>query len=144
MSFSQIRGIRMTAPTQSQLEFLQSIDTPTVCNLIEIVAPERRGHGYTVKHLHCPFPELPPIVGFARTVTFKAKDAVPLGQAGYMQKRLDYLDYVGAPPRPSIMVMEDLDGEYVGYGAFWGEVQSNVHKALGCLGGVTNGDRKSV
>src|SRR5262249_57420006 len=70
----------MTAPTKSQLEFLQSIDTPTVCNLVEIVAPERRGHGYTVRHLHCPFPELPPIVGFARTVTFKAKDAVPLGQ----------------------------------------------------------------
>jgi regulator of RNase E activity RraA len=134
----------MTAPTQSQLEFLQSIDTPTVCNLIEIVVPERRGHGYTVEHLHCPFPELPPIVGFARTVTFKAKDAVPLGQAGYMQKRLDYLDYVAAPPRPSIMVMEDLDGEYVGYGAFWGEVQSNVHKALGCLGVVTNGSIRDI
>src|SRR5438105_4761035 len=138
------RGIRMTAPTQSQLEFLQSIDTPTVCNLIEIVAPERRGHGYTVKHLHCPFPELAPIVGFARTVTFKAKDAVPLGQAGYMQKRLDYLDYVAAPPRPGIMVMEDLDGEYAGYGAFWGEVQSNVHKALGCLGVVTNGSIRDI
>jgi regulator of RNase E activity RraA len=134
----------MTAPTQSQLEFLQSIDTPTVCNLIEIVAPERRGHGYTVKHLHCPFPELPPIVGFARTVTFKAKDVVPLGQAGYMQKRLDYLDYVAAPLRPSIMVMGDLDGEYVGYGAFWGEVQSNVHKALGCLGVVTNGSIRDI
>ena len=51
----------MTAPTQTQLEFLRSIDTPTVCNLVEIVAPERRGHGYTVKHLHCPFPDLPPI-----------------------------------------------------------------------------------
>src|SRR6201989_2205281 len=134
----------MPAPSRAQLEFLQSIDTPTVCNLVEIVAPERRGHGYTVKHLHCPFPELPPIVGFARTVTFKAKDVVPLGQAGYMQKRLDYLDYVASPPRPSIMVMEDLDGEHVGYGAFWGEVQSNVHKALGCLGVVTNGSIRDI
>src|SRR6478735_1371266 len=134
----------MTAPTQSHLDFLQSIDTPTVCNLVEIVAPERRGSGYTVKHLHCPFPDLPPIVGFAKTVTFKARDAVPLGQAGYMQKRLDYLDYVAGAPRPSIMIMEDLDGEYVGYGAFWGEVQSNVHKALGCLGVVTNGSVRDI
>jgi hypothetical protein len=62
----------MTAPTQSHFEFLQSIDTPTVCNLVEIVVPERRGSGYTVRHLHCPFPELPPMVGFAKTVTFKA------------------------------------------------------------------------
>ncbi len=138
------RGKRMTAPSRSHFDFLQSIDTPTVCNLVEIVAPERRGFGYTVKHLHCPFPELPPIVGFAKTVTFKAKDAVPLGEAGYMQKRLDYLDYVAGSPRPSIMVMEDLDGEHVGYGAFWGEVQSNVHKALGCLGVVTNGSIRDI
>src|SRR3981189_3383685 len=134
----------MTAPTESQLEFLQSIDTPTVCNLVEIVAPERRGHGYTVKHLHCPFPDLTPIVGFAKTVTFKAKDKVPLGEAGYMQKRLDYLDYVASAPQPAIMVMEDLDGEYAGYGAFWGEVQSNIHKALGCLGVVTNGSIRDI
>jgi len=134
----------MPAPTQSQLEFLRSIDTPTVCNLVEVVAPERRGFGYTVKHLHCPFPELPSIVGFAKTVTFKARDAVPLGEANYMQKRLDYLDYVAGEPRPSIMVMEDLDGEHVGYGAFWGEVQSNIHKALGCLGVVTNGSIRDI
>jgi regulator of RNase E activity RraA len=134
----------MTAPTQGQLEFLQSIDTPTVCNLVEIIAPERRGFGYTVKHLHCPFPDLPPIVGFAKTVTFKAKDKVPLGEAGYMQKRLDYLDYVASSPQPGIMVMEDLDGEFVGYGAFWGEVQSNVHKALGALGVVTNGSIRDI
>jgi regulator of RNase E activity RraA len=134
----------MAAPTKAQMEFLQSIDTPTVCNLVEIVAPERRGHGYTVTHLHCPFPDLPPIVGFAKTVTFKAKDKVPLGEAGYMQKRLDYLDYVAGTPQPSIMVMEDLDGEYVGYGAFWGEVQSNVHKALGALGVVTNGSIRDI
>jgi regulator of RNase E activity RraA len=134
----------MTTPSKAQFEFLQSIDTPTVCNLIEIVAPERRGFGYTVKHLHCPFPDLPPIVGFARTVTFKAKDAVPLGQAGYMQKRLDYLDYVEGAPQPCIMIMEDLDGEHVGYGAFWGEVQSNVHKALGALGVVTSGSIRDI
>ena len=134
----------MPAPTQSQLEFLRSIDTPTVCNLVEVVAPERRGFGYTVKHLHCPFPELPSIVGFAKTVRFKARDAVPLGEANYMQKRLDYLNYVAGEPRPSIMVMEDLDGEHVGYGAFWGEVQSNIHKALGCLGVVTNGSIRDI
>ena len=134
----------MTTPTASQLEFLRSIDTPTVCNLVELAMPERRGFGYTVEHLHCPFPELAPIVGFAKTVTFKAKDAVPLGEAGYMQKRLDYLDYVAGAPQPGIMIMEDLDGEHAGYGAFWGEVQSNVHKALGALGVVTNGSIRDI
>ena len=127
--------------TKQQAEFLQSIDTPTVCNIVEMVAPERRGHGYTVKHLFCPFPDLPPIVGFAKTVTAKAKDKVSSGD--YMAKRMDYLDYVASEPRPSIAVIEDLDDE-VGYGAFWGEVQSNIHKALGCLGVVTNGSIRDI
>ena len=130
--------------TKEQFEFLRSIDTPTVCNLLEMVAPERRGMGYTVKHLHCPFPDLPPMVGFAKTVTIKTKDKVPLGDGSYMAKRLDYLDYVAAAPTPSIVVIEDLDGEHVGFGAFWGEVQSNVHKALGCLGTVTNGSIRDI
>src|SRR5918992_2056641 len=105
----------MTDMPQNHFAFLRSIDTPTVCNLIEIVAPERRGAGYTVRHLHCPFPDLPPMVGFAKTVTMRAQDPVPLGQAGYMQKRLDYPDYVAADPQPGIAVIQDLD-DVVGYG----------------------------
>jgi regulator of RNase E activity RraA len=130
--------------TKEQFEFLRSIDTPTVCNLLEMVAPERRGMGYTVKHLHCPFPDLPPMVGFAKTVTIRTRDKVPLGESSYMSKRLDYLDYVAAAPSPSIVVIEDLDGEHVGFGAFWGEVQSNLHKALGCLGIITNGSIRDI
>jgi regulator of RNase E activity RraA len=127
--------------SESQFAFLRSIDTPTVCNLIEIVAPERRGAGYTVSHLHCPFPDLPPMVGFAKTVAIRARDKV--SGPSHMQKRMDYLDYVAAAPRPSVVVIEDKD-EPPGYGAFWGEVQTNVHKALGCLGTITNGSVRDI
>jgi regulator of RNase E activity RraA len=127
--------------SESQFAFLRSIDTPTVCNLMEIVAPERRGSFYTVKHLFCPFPHLPPMVGFAKTVTMRARDKVS-GQS-YMTKRMDYLDYVAAAPQPGIAVIEDLD-DPAGYGAFWGEVQTNVHKALGCLGTITNGSIRDI
>ena len=65
----------MSSVSKDEFAFLQSIDTPTVCNLIEIVVPARRGSGYTVRHLHCPFPDLPPMVGFAKTVTIRSKDA---------------------------------------------------------------------
>ena len=127
--------------SESQFAFLRSIDTPTVCNLIEIVAPERRGAGYTTSHLHCPFPDLTPMVGFAKTATIRARD--PVSGPGYVQKRMDYLDYVAAAPLPSIVVIEDKD-EPAGYGAFWGEVQTNLHKALGCLGTVTNGSIRDI
>jgi regulator of RNase E activity RraA len=127
--------------SESQFKFLRSIDTPTVCNLIEIVSPERRGAGYTASHLHCPFPDLPPMVGFAKTVTIRARDKV--GGPSYMQKRMDYLDYVAAAPQPGVVLIQDLD-EPPGYGAFWGEVQTNVHKALGSLGTVTNGSIRDI
>ena len=127
--------------SEDQLTFLRSIDTPTVSNLIEIVAPERRGAGYTASHLHCPFPDLPPMVGFAKTATIRARD--PVSGPSYTQKRLGYLDYVAAAPRPGIVVIEDKD-DPPGYGAFWGEVQTNVHKALGCLGTVTNGSIRDL
>ena len=127
--------------SEDQLAFLRSIDTPTVCNLIEIVAPERRGAGYAASHLQCPFPDLPPMVGFAKTATIRARD--PVSGPSYMQKRLDYLDYIAAAPRPSIVVIEDMV-EPPGYGAFWGEVQTNVHKSLGCLGTVTNGSIRDL
>lgn len=123
---------------QEDITFLESMDTPTVCNVVEIVAPERRGYGYTTRHLHCAFPDLPPKVGFAKTVTMRAKDPPALAGEGYMQRRLDYLDYVASQPNPSWMVIQDLD-DPAGYGAFWGEVQSNIHKALGCHGVITNG-----
>jgi regulator of RNase E activity RraA len=83
------------------------------------------------------------MVGFAKTVTMRAQDRVPLGEAGYMAKRLDYLDYVAAAPQPGIAVIQDID-EIVGFGAFWGEVQTNIHKALGCLGTITNGSIRDI
>ena len=81
------------------------------------------------------------MVGFAKTATIRARD--PVSGPSYTQKRLGYLDYVAAAPRPGIVVIEDKD-DPPGYGAFWGEVQTNVHKALGCLGTLTNGSIRDL
>ena len=40
------------------LTLLRSVDTPTVCNALEVVAPKRRGYGYTTSPLVCLRPEL--------------------------------------------------------------------------------------
>ena len=128
----------------SVLEALQKFDTPTICNAMEIVAPERRLTGYTVKPLVCPFPDLPPIVGYARTGTMRAATTPSLQGAAAREQRAAYYEYVGTGPGPTIAVIQDLDGANVGYGAFWGEVQSSVHKALGCLGVVTDGSIRDI
>lgn len=127
------------------LKQLQSYDTPTICNALEVVAPERRLTGFTVRPLVCPFPALAPIVGYARTATIRASCAPPLPAAEMKAKRVAYYEYVAeGGPAPSISVIQDLDGDAAGYGAFWGEVQTNVHKALGCLGVVTDGSIRDI
>jgi regulator of RNase E activity RraA len=128
----------------SVLEALARYDTPTICNAMEIVAPERRLIGYTTKPLVCPFPDLPPMVGYARTVTIRSVLSSGLSSAEQSTRRIAYYEYVGTGIGPRITVIQDIDGADVGYGAFWGEVQSAVHKALGCLGVITDGSIRDI
>ncbi len=125
--------------TQKLLDQLRAIDTPTICNALEIVAPERRLTGFTTKPLVCPFPDLAPIVGYARTATVRASHAHELQGKEARAQRVSYYEYIASKPGPTITCIQDLDGQDVGFGAFWGEVQSTVHKALGSLGVVTDG-----
>lgn len=50
---------------------------------------------------------------------------------------MEYYAGLQSTPRPAIAVLEDVDPTPVG--AFWGEVNTTVHKALGCIGTVSNG-----
>jgi len=128
----------------SLLETLARWDTPTICNALEVVAPERRLIGYTTKPLVCPFPDLPPMVGYARTATIRATSASKLSAADARAQRAAYYEYCGTGHGPRISVIQDLDGINIGFGAFWGEVNSSVHKALGCLGVVTDGSVRDI
>src|ERR1700709_1966952 len=84
----------------SVLEALARYDTPTICNAMEIVAPERRLIGYTTKPLVCPFPNLPPMVGYARAVSIRSvlKSGLPAEEAS--KRRIDYYEYMGTGHGP--------------------------------------------
>lgn len=125
--------------TQADLDILKQWDTPTICNGLEIVAPERRAIGFTTQPLVPIEPKLPPMVGLARVGMIRAKEA----PCGKVASRLDWYDYVADADMPTIVVLQDLD-DTPGYGAFWGEVHSTVHKALGALGCVTNGSYRDI
>src|ERR1700744_6549784 len=79
----------------SLLEALGRYDTPTICNAMEVVAPERRLIGYTTKPLVCPFPDLPSMVGYARTVTIRSvlKSQLPADEQS--RRRIEYYEYMG-------------------------------------------------
>jgi regulator of RNase E activity RraA len=130
--------------TPALLERLTQFDTPTVCNALEIVAPERRATGFTTEPLLCLYPALKPIVGFARTATLRAMVA-PAAADKARARLMAYYDYIAdGGPRPSICLIQDLDGARAGFGSFWGEVNSHIHRGLGCLGVVTDGSVRDL
>jgi regulator of RNase E activity RraA len=81
----------------------------------------------------------PPIVGLARTGLIRAKEP----PRGPIPSREAWYEYVAATDLPTIAVIQDID-DRPGYGAFWGEVQTTVHKGLGVLGCVTNGSFRDL
>lgn len=125
--------------TRDELEALAAWDTPTICNGLELIAPERRSIGFTVEPMVAADRGLKPIVGVARVGTLRSKEA----PRGTVADRLDWYDYVAAAELPTVVVLQDCD-DRPGHGAWWGEVHSAVHKALGALGCVTNGSFRDV
>ncbi len=134
----------MKLPTAAELAALVEFDTPTICNALEVVMPETRKGGYTVRPLVCGFPDMAPVVGYARTATIRAAQPLPFSVAEMRNLRDAYYRYVDAGPKPALIVIEDLDGTDAGFGAFWGEVQSAIHRGMGAVGLVTNGSIRDL
>jgi regulator of RNase E activity RraA len=130
--------------TQADLDALSAYDTPMICNALELVRPDRRARGFNRRPLISPLPVPKAVVGYARTATIRAREPQLHSKEEAREIRLKYYAYVAAAPLPGIVVMQDVDGPDRGFGAFWGEVQSNVHKALGCLGVVTDGSVRDI
>lgn len=135
--------IAATEITAADLERLTEWDTPTICNGLEVTNPERRASGFTTGAMVCAFPELKPICGYARTATIRAVAAANRSAAENMAARQSYYEYVAGQPGPTVVVIQDLDAE-PGFGAFWGEVNTAIHKGLGALGVVTDGSIRDL
>jgi len=134
----------MTTLTQRDLDALAQFDTPTICNALELVAPDRRALGFNRRPLVCPFPSMKPVVAYTRTATIRSREPQQRDAADARSLRLGYYEYIAKAPLPSLAVIQDLDGPDAGFGAFWGEVQTNVHKALGCIGTITDGSVRDI
>src|SRR5258708_22008982 len=134
----------MTTLTQRDLDALAEFDTPTICNALELVARERRALGFNRRPLVAPFPPMKPAVGYARTAIIRSREPQQRNAAEVKALRLGYYEYIAKSPLPSLAILQDIDGPDAGFGAFWGEVQTNVHKALGCIGTITDGSVRDI
>ena len=117
---------------------LTKVDTPTVSNAIEVALGQRGYNNFTKGTMFCSNTKVGPIVGFAKTASIAASRAPQDSPEVIKERRMNYYRHMSEDPKPSIAVVEDLDYPNC-VGAFWGEVNTNVHKSLGVSGALTNG-----
>lgn len=122
------------------IDALRKISSPSVANGIETFNVRPRHQGFMSSEIRALFPELGPLVGHAVTALIRAE---PQPQQGHRASTYGWWDYVQSIPAPRVIVVHDLD-EPRGQGAQWGEVQANIHKALGCVGVVTDGSVRDL
>jgi 4-hydroxy-4-methyl-2-oxoglutarate aldolase len=117
------------------LDKLAKFDTPTICNVIELFDARPRNQGYMNERIQSNFPEMPPMVGFATTASFRS-DAPPVGGDAYgsIQAQLENFEQLPGPP---VVVIQDLDDPAAA--AVFGEVMCSTYQAFGARGLVTNG-----
>ncbi len=122
---------------QSDILELKRWNTPTIYNGWEQIThhdPTRQG--INLEECRDFMPQMGPMVGYAITLIVEPSNASHKINNPSAWK--EYYEYAACKDGPKIVVVQDLDKPHV-VGSFWGEVNSNVHRSLGCVGTITDG-----
>jgi regulator of RNase E activity RraA len=122
--------------THAELLKLKRWNTPTIYNGWEqITKCDIARECFNLEETTDFMPQMGPMVGFAVTVVIEPSVT---SHKQSLDAWSQYRQYVAEQPEPKIVVIQDLDKPNV-IGSFWGEVNSNVHRAIGCVGTITDG-----
>jgi regulator of RNase E activity RraA len=131
------------------LEKLKRFDTPSITNVVAtypgkplclgLYEPWRQ-NWYTNTSVHCIYPELGPIVGYAVTIVF----ALPNPRFQRLSFD-DVVDALGKSKKPAIVVIkQDFPQEMQSKVGLAGGQMTTLFKACGAIGVVTNGPSRDV
>jgi regulator of RNase E activity RraA len=126
--------------TADELNLLRKFDTPTVCNVIELFDARPRNAGFMDERIQAEFPELPPMVGYASTATFRSADP-PVAKNVHLSI-LRQLEKLAEVPEPRVVVYQDLDNPTKA--ATFGEVLCTTYEIFGCVGLITSGTGRDL
>lgn len=122
------------------LQKLARFDTPTVCNAIELFAVRPRNSGYMNSSIRACFPEMPPMVGYALTSTFRSQQPPSTGNvyAGLEGQLAVFEQLPGSP----VIIFQDLD--FPSAAATFGEVMCTTYQRFGAAGLITSGTGRDL
>ena len=122
--------------SDEELDALRHFDSCVIANAIDSFDVRLRNAGFADARVRCIFEDAPPMVGYAATGRLRSGEP-PIG-GGNFPDRAELWNSILDIPAPRILVLQDTD-DHPGRGAFVGEMQAAILKALGCVGYVTNG-----
>lgn len=125
----------------SELLKLKRWNTPTIYNGWEqITKHDIAGEAFNLEETKDFMPQMGPMIGYAVTLVVEPSNAKHRQRTDAWS---EYRKYVAQQPGPKIVVVQDLDKPRV-IGSFWGEVNANVHRSLGCVGTITDGAIRDI
>jgi 4-hydroxy-4-methyl-2-oxoglutarate aldolase len=125
----------------SELLKLKRWNTPTIYNGWEqITKRDNAADAFNLEETRDFMPQMGPMVGYAVTVVIEPSNPAHKQNVTCND---EYRRYVASVAGPKIVVVQDRDKPRV-IGSFWGEVNSNIHRALGCVGTITDGAIRDV
>ena len=128
--------------SHAELLELKRWNTPAIYNGWEQITRLNPGRdGFNLEQVTDFMPRMGPMVGYAVTVVIEPGNREHIISNTDAVKR--YREYVASVDGPKIVVVQDLDKPVI-YGSYWGEVNSNLHRALGCIGTITDGGIRDI
>lgn len=118
---------------KEKIELLKKYDTPTIANALDFFDCRPRNVGFMSSKIKSVLKIDTPMVGYAVTAKCSALN-MPTDQ--HRELWMDYFESVRNTPY-AVAVIQDIDPTPIG--SFWGEVNAVTHKALGCIGTITQG-----
>jgi regulator of RNase E activity RraA len=122
---------------ENELGALKRWPTCAISNGIELFNIRPRNEGFMLPEIKCVFPDLGPMIGYAVTAVITADSS-----EGRRIQPPDWWEQIQKIPGPKVVVIHDIDRPVLG--SFWGEVNSNIYKVLGCVGTVTDGSVRDL
>jgi 4-hydroxy-4-methyl-2-oxoglutarate aldolase len=124
---------------EKNVAFLKSVDSPTIANAIEPFKVRDRTEGFIGGEVRALFPEMPPMVGTALTVTMTNTRGALADRENYWRM----YEALSQMPAPSVLVVQEVSGA-PSRCALAGEVMTTMAMRLGAVGMVTDGGLRDV
>jgi 4-hydroxy-4-methyl-2-oxoglutarate aldolase len=122
------------------LEYLRTVDSPTLSNAIEDLQIRPRHEGFAPEQVRCLFPQMGRMCGYAVTAQVETVTRMTPTDRGIF---VDLFEAIHATPKPAVVVMQEI-GAQPELSAHCGEVMATIFSRLGAIGVVSDSGVRDI